>query len=58
MSCVWVFTDKLTGALPVLTPGVREVPLPKVAAHVIGVVSSAEPPAAENEGNFVQQEVK
>ncbi|KAM7376143.1 hypothetical protein PAMP_005888 [Pampus punctatissimus] len=39
--------NKLTGVLPVLNPGVREVPLPKVAAHVIGVVSSTEPPTAE-----------
>ncbi|XP_047467700.1 tumor necrosis factor ligand superfamily member 10-like isoform X2 [Mugil cephalus] len=43
--------NKLTGALPVLTPGVRGVPLPKVAAHVTGVASSTEPPAAENEGS-------
>ncbi|KAM3870818.1 tumor necrosis factor ligand superfamily member 10-like [Diretmus argenteus] len=45
--------NKLTGVLPVLTPGVRGVPVPKVAAHVTGmtgmtgVVSSREPPAAE-----------
>ncbi|XP_076013413.1 tumor necrosis factor ligand superfamily member 10-like isoform X2 [Genypterus blacodes] len=38
--------NKLTGVLPVLGPGVRGVPLPKVAAHVTAVVSSAEPPAA------------
>lgn len=38
------FTDKLTGALPILNPG---VPLPKVAAHVTGVVSSTESPTAE-----------
>lgn len=43
------FTDKLTGVLPVLSPGVRGVPLPQVAAHVTAVVSSAEPPAAEGE---------
>ncbi|KAF7662993.1 hypothetical protein LDENG_00221320 [Lucifuga dentata] len=39
--------NKLTGVLPVLSPGVRGVPLPKVAAHVTAVVSSAEPSAAE-----------
>ncbi|XP_030299724.1 tumor necrosis factor ligand superfamily member 10-like [Sparus aurata] len=39
--------DKLTGVLPVLRPGVRGVPLPKVAAHVTGVSSSTEPPPAE-----------
>ncbi|XP_073340122.1 tumor necrosis factor ligand superfamily member 10-like [Pagrus major] len=39
--------DKLTGVLPVLDPGVRGVPLPKVAAHVTGVSSSTEPPTAE-----------
>ncbi|XP_035529222.1 tumor necrosis factor ligand superfamily member 10-like [Morone saxatilis] len=36
--------DKLTG---VLHPGVRGIPLPKVAAHVTGVSSSTEPPTAE-----------
>ncbi|XP_008278329.1 tumor necrosis factor ligand superfamily member 10 isoform X2 [Stegastes partitus] len=40
--------NKLTGMLPVLSPGVRGVPLPKVAAHVTGVVSSTEPPAADS----------
>ncbi|XP_041809535.1 tumor necrosis factor ligand superfamily member 10-like [Chelmon rostratus] len=39
--------DKLTGVLPVLSPGPRGVPLPKVAAHVTGIVSSTEPPAAD-----------
>ncbi|XP_078145753.1 tumor necrosis factor ligand superfamily member 10-like [Centroberyx gerrardi] len=39
--------NKLTGVLPILTPGVRSVPLPKVAAHVTGIASSREPPAAE-----------
>ncbi|KAM8737439.1 tumor necrosis factor ligand superfamily member 10-like [Acanthopagrus schlegelii] len=39
--------DKLTGVLPVLSPGVRGVPLPKVAAHVTGVSLSTEPPTAE-----------
>ncbi|KAM9340997.1 tumor necrosis factor ligand superfamily member 10-like [Symphorus nematophorus] len=39
--------DKLTGVLPVLNPAVRGVPLPKVAAHVTGVSSSADPPTAE-----------
>lgn len=48
-SPVCVFTDKLTGALPVLSPEVRGVPLPKVAAHVTGVVSSTEPPTADGE---------
>ncbi|XP_039993303.1 tumor necrosis factor ligand superfamily member 10-like isoform X2 [Xiphias gladius] len=36
--------NKLTGMLPILNPG---VPLPKVAAHVTGVVSSTESPTAE-----------
>ncbi|XP_071390709.1 tumor necrosis factor ligand superfamily member 10-like [Centroberyx affinis] len=39
--------NKLTGVLPILTPEVRGVPLPKVAAHVTGIASSREPPAAE-----------
>ncbi|XP_036927009.1 tumor necrosis factor ligand superfamily member 10-like [Acanthopagrus latus] len=39
--------DKLTGVLPVLSPGVQGVPLPKVAAHVTGVSLSTEPPTAE-----------
>ncbi|XP_067469878.1 tumor necrosis factor ligand superfamily member 10-like [Thunnus thynnus] len=39
--------NKLTGVLPILNPGVPGVPLPKVAAHVTGVVSSTEPPVAE-----------
>lgn len=42
-----VFPDKLTGVLPILSPG--GVPLPKVAAHVTGVTSSAEPPTADGE---------
>ncbi|KAI3367536.1 hypothetical protein L3Q82_026391 [Scortum barcoo] len=41
--------DKLTGTLPVLSPGVRGVPLPKVAAHVTGVGSSAEPRTSDGE---------
>lgn len=45
------FTDKLTGVLPVLRPGVRGVPLPKVAAHVTGVSSSTEPPAEGEDRN-------
>ncbi|XP_023118286.1 tumor necrosis factor ligand superfamily member 10-like isoform X1 [Amphiprion ocellaris] len=40
--------NKLAGMLPVLSPSMRGVPLPKVAAHVTGVVSSQEPPAAES----------
>ncbi|XP_075964084.1 tumor necrosis factor ligand superfamily member 10-like [Anarhichas minor] len=39
--------NKMTGVLPFLSPGVRGVPLPKVAAHVTGVVSSTEPPTAD-----------
>uniref|UniRef100_G3PA16 Tumor necrosis factor ligand superfamily member 10 n=1 Tax=Gasterosteus aculeatus aculeatus TaxID=481459 RepID=G3PA16_GASAC len=41
------FTDEMTGAEPSRTSGVRGVPLPKVAAHVTGVVSSTEPPTAD-----------
>ncbi|XP_069008758.1 tumor necrosis factor ligand superfamily member 10-like [Embiotoca jacksoni] len=40
--------NKLTGMLPILSPGVRGVPLSKVAAHVTGVISSIEPPTAES----------
>ncbi|XP_028251433.1 tumor necrosis factor ligand superfamily member 10-like isoform X2 [Parambassis ranga] len=40
--------NKLTGVLPMLSPGVRGVPLPEVAAHVTGVVSSLAPPTAES----------
>lgn len=36
-----------------LSPGVRGVPLPEVAAHVTGVVSSLEPPTAESEDNLI-----
>ncbi|XP_037342973.1 tumor necrosis factor ligand superfamily member 10-like isoform X1 [Pungitius pungitius] len=36
--------NEMTGAVPSLTAG---VPLPKVAAHVTGVVSSTEPPTAD-----------
>ncbi|XP_034714288.1 tumor necrosis factor ligand superfamily member 10-like [Etheostoma cragini] len=39
--------NKLTGVLPFLSPGVRGVPLPKVAAHVTGVISSTGPPTAD-----------
>ncbi|KAK9533917.1 hypothetical protein VZT92_009005 [Zoarces viviparus] len=39
--------NKMTGVLPFLSPEVRGVPLPKVAAHVTGVVSSTEPPTAD-----------
>ncbi|XP_038148302.1 tumor necrosis factor ligand superfamily member 10-like isoform X1 [Cyprinodon tularosa] len=38
--------NKLTGVLPILGPGVRGVPLPKVAAHVTGVASLPRSPAA------------
>lgn len=38
--------DKLTGLLPVLSPGEQGVPLPKVAAHVTGVAPFTEPVAA------------
>ncbi|XP_056282762.1 tumor necrosis factor ligand superfamily member 10-like [Pseudoliparis swirei] len=38
---------KMTGVLPFLSTGVRGVPLPQVAAHVTGVVSSTEPPAPD-----------
>ncbi|XP_054470000.1 tumor necrosis factor ligand superfamily member 10-like isoform X2 [Anoplopoma fimbria] len=41
--------NKMTGVLPFLNPGDRGVPLPKVAAHVTGVVSSAEPPTADGQ---------
>ncbi|KAI4786974.1 hypothetical protein KUCAC02_036759 [Chaenocephalus aceratus] len=37
-------TNKLTGVLPFLSSG---VPLPKVAAHVTGVLSSSEPSTAD-----------
>lgn len=47
--CFFFFTDKLTGVLPILRPGVQGVPHPKVAAHVTGVGSFAEPPAADGE---------
>ncbi|XP_029316507.1 tumor necrosis factor ligand superfamily member 10-like [Cottoperca gobio] len=36
--------NKLTGVLPFLSPG---VPLPKVAAHVTGIISPTEPPTAD-----------
>nr|XP_040055406.1 tumor necrosis factor ligand superfamily member 10 [Gasterosteus aculeatus aculeatus] len=39
--------NEMTGAEPSRTSGVRGVPLPKVAAHVTGVVSSTEPPTAD-----------
>ncbi|XP_041667894.1 tumor necrosis factor ligand superfamily member 10-like [Cheilinus undulatus] len=39
--------DKLTGVMPILSPGIRGVPLPKVAAHVTGVLSSTGPQTAE-----------
>uniref|UniRef100_A0A673BC90 Tumor necrosis factor ligand superfamily member 10 n=1 Tax=Sphaeramia orbicularis TaxID=375764 RepID=A0A673BC90_9TELE len=43
--------NELTGVMPILSPGVPGVPLPKVAAHVTGVVSSTEPPAPEGSRN-------
>lgn len=55
---VCVFIDKLTGVMPVLSPGVRGVPLPKVAAHVTGVISSAEPPAADGEALLMRHRHK
>uniref|UniRef100_A0A673BCU7 Tumor necrosis factor ligand superfamily member 10 n=1 Tax=Sphaeramia orbicularis TaxID=375764 RepID=A0A673BCU7_9TELE len=49
---VWgSFLYELTGVMPILSPGVPGVPLPKVAAHVTGVVSSTEPPAPEGSRN-------
>ncbi|XP_037602571.1 tumor necrosis factor ligand superfamily member 10-like [Sebastes umbrosus] len=39
--------NKLTGVLPFLSPGVQRVPLPKVAAHVTGVISSTDPPSTD-----------
>ncbi|XP_034418602.1 tumor necrosis factor ligand superfamily member 10-like [Cyclopterus lumpus] len=39
--------NKMTGVVPFLGPGVRGVPLPQVAAHVTGVISSTEPPTAD-----------
>ncbi|XP_045918693.1 tumor necrosis factor ligand superfamily member 10-like [Micropterus dolomieu] len=39
--------DKVTGVMPILSPGVRGVPLPKVAAHVTGVTSSTETPTTD-----------
>lgn len=55
--CV-VFTDKLTGVLSVLRPGVQGVPLPKVAAHVTGVSSFAEPPTADGEAPLMKDRNK
>ncbi|TNM95755.1 hypothetical protein fugu_016838 [Takifugu bimaculatus] len=37
-----VMRDKLTGLLPVLSPGPQGAPLPKVAAHVTGVAPLTE----------------
>lgn len=42
--------DKLTGLLPVLSPGAQGAPLPKVAAHVTGMAPFTGPPAADGEG--------
>ncbi|KAM6968889.1 tumor necrosis factor ligand superfamily member 10-like [Tautogolabrus adspersus] len=39
--------DKLTGGMPILNPGIRGLPLPKVAAHVTGVISSSGPQTAD-----------
>ncbi|XP_004082501.1 tumor necrosis factor ligand superfamily member 10 [Oryzias latipes] len=41
-------SNKLTGVLPVLHPGIPGVPLPKVGAHVTGVASSLKPPIEES----------
>lgn len=58
---VWVFssvsvfvTDKLTGVLPILSPG---VPVSKVAAHVTGVVSPTKSPITEGEEKFIMRGV-
>lgn len=51
-SCV--FTEKLTGVLPILSPGAQGAPLPKVAAHVTGVGSLAGPPAADGEDSSMK----
>ncbi|XP_056151703.1 tumor necrosis factor ligand superfamily member 10-like [Lampris incognitus] len=40
--------NRLTGVPPILNSGVRGPPLPKVAAHVTGIVSSQEPSATDN----------
>ncbi|XP_056867417.1 tumor necrosis factor ligand superfamily member 10-like [Takifugu flavidus] len=42
-----VMRDKLTGLLPVLSPGPQGAPLPKVAAHVTGVAPLTEQPVAD-----------
>uniref|UniRef100_A0A674PRS8 Tumor necrosis factor ligand superfamily member 10 n=1 Tax=Takifugu rubripes TaxID=31033 RepID=A0A674PRS8_TAKRU len=42
-----VMRDKLTGLLPVLSPGPQGAPLPKVAAHVTGVAPLTELPVAD-----------
>ncbi|XP_028293790.1 tumor necrosis factor ligand superfamily member 10-like isoform X2 [Gouania willdenowi] len=41
--------NKLTDVLPVLSPGIRGVSLPKVAAHVTGVVSSSSSSSSSSE---------
>lgn len=50
--------DKLTGLLPVLSPGPQEAPLPKVAAHVTGVAPLTELPVAEGEDPLARYRVK
>lgn len=58
-SCLGVFVpDKLTGLLPVLSPGTQGAPLPKVAAHVTGIAPFTEPPAADGEGPLMSYRVK
>ncbi|NP_001233230.1 tumor necrosis factor ligand superfamily member 10 [Takifugu rubripes] len=42
-----VMRDKLTGLLPVLSPGPQGAPLPKVAAHVTGVALLTELPVVD-----------
>ncbi|KAF6736250.1 Tumor necrosis factor ligand superfamily member 10 [Oryzias melastigma] len=41
-------SNKLTGVLPVLHPGIPGVPFPKVGAHVTGVASSPNPSVEES----------
>lgn len=50
--------DKLTGLVPVLSPGTQGAPLPKVAAHVTGIAPFTEPPAADGEGPLTRYGVK
>lgn len=50
--------DKLTGLLPVLSPGPQGAPLPKVAAHVTGVAPLTELPVADGEDPLARYRVK